>query len=190
MQVKLGIIISNYQITSDLIKIDVIQYETPIPFLYSDKQIINITDDISSYELKFKIGKFNNEKIFLKGFGYNSIVLYNYKIENKELIFEINKEKLEEILQAEEEHFLISTYINFFETINITTISDIIIRKENIFKKLIQITITKLLTQTGSLNEFFAYETDITFMSNIISNMTLFQLQDTNISIIFKKNRR
>ena len=174
-------------INSYLTNFKVKKSEKTIPFLYSDKQNINIIYNQDIYELKFKIGKYNNETIFLNGEGYNSICLSNYTIEKNELIIKINKENLEEILQAEEEHFIISTYIDSEGLININNILDIIIKEENIIKEGIYIGITKLLTKAGTLKEFMAYETNITDIPNVISNMTLLKLNNTDISISFKK---
>ena len=51
--------------------ISVQQLENPLPFLYSEKQTINIEQDKVIYELKFKLGDYHNENLLLHGTGFN-----------------------------------------------------------------------------------------------------------------------
>ena len=68
------------------------------PFLYSDEQIINIEDEKDLYLLKFNIESFSEDIIFIGGKFLNRKFLTNYKVKEKELICEIKKEDLVEIL--------------------------------------------------------------------------------------------
>ena len=41
------------------------QLEETIPFLYSEKQVINIEESKDLYDLKFKIVEYNNEELYI-----------------------------------------------------------------------------------------------------------------------------
>ena len=45
------------------------------PLLYSDEQIINVDQGIETYELKFKIGVYYNEKLYLFRATYEQPIL-------------------------------------------------------------------------------------------------------------------
>ena len=105
------------------------QLDTVIPFLYSDKQVINIIDNNeynlmfekeiynkesltlnnqdNMYELKFKIEEYYNEPLYIYGINNNYAILDNCEKIGKELICKISKEKLEEILVQNKEQFKI-----------------------------------------------------------------------------------
>ena len=72
--------------------------------LYSDKQVINVEEGKDSYDLKFKINSYNQEKLF-----FMKDLVYTYldkcKVESNELICPISKSKLEEIMSQNEEEF-------------------------------------------------------------------------------------
>ena len=87
-----------------------------IPFLYYDKQIINI-DNNDSYELKFKFESYNNDILYICGQSNNYAILDNCKIGTNELNCNISKNKLEEILTFSGEQFIIGTmndYVGLF----------------------------------------------------------------------------
>ena len=51
------------------IKVNQLDFE--IPFIYSDKQIINMNDDTKEYELKFKYDSYNeNDLLYIHGTQY------------------------------------------------------------------------------------------------------------------------
>ena len=144
--------------------------EVNIPFLYSDKQVINIEEEKDLYELKFKIGNYNNELIFVVGDSYGSIlILDNPKIEGKELTFELNKEQIEEILQVNGKRYLSFSYVESLGMNHLNSILDISITKTQIIKENVYIGITKLLENNYQLGDYVTYETNVTDISNIIS---------------------
>lgn len=85
--------------------IEVKQLNYSIPFLYSNKQNIEIKDNIESYNLKFKFESYNNEVVFIYGQSNNYASLDNCKINDNELNCEISKRKLEEVLGTSYEIF-------------------------------------------------------------------------------------
>ena len=106
---------NNYSISinsSAFIKIK--KVSATLPFLYSDKQIINIQNS-NSYDLQFKIGKYNNELLILhlkEKEDYSYIILDNCIEDayNKKLNCKITKEKLEVILTNKIEVLKLSHY--------------------------------------------------------------------------------
>jgi len=87
------------------------QIKVYIPVLYSDKQEINIIDNNEKnlefekeiYELKFKIEVYDNEPLYIYGSNNNYANLDNCEKNDKELICNITKEKIEEILAINNE---------------------------------------------------------------------------------------
>ena len=67
-------------------------------FLYSSNQIINISENISIYELKFKFNTYYDKILYIYGNKDNYAVLDNCEKADQELICLISKEKIEEIL--------------------------------------------------------------------------------------------
>jgi succinate dehydrogenase / fumarate reductase iron-sulfur subunit len=65
-----------------------------IPFLYSDKQEINIVEDKQYYDMKFKIEEYNNEVLFLQrrekseDMYLTELLLDNCNVKGKELVLE------------------------------------------------------------------------------------------------------
>ena len=142
-----------------------------IPFLYSDRQIIDIKDGIESYDLKFNIEKYNNESLYLYGEVDNFLILDKCQKNDNELNCEISKEKLEEILIKNNEQFKVGAINNniglvkFIGVLNIT-INYKIIKKEDIF-----IGITGPLTNEIESGVPFGFQTNITNLPNIYSEI-------------------
>ena len=158
-----------------------------IPFLYSDGQIINLENQKNSYDIIFKIGEYNSEKIILiaKGYDFNNLFLDKCNTEGKNLICKITKEKIIEILGFSGQIFK-CVYFNevngkLFEFGNIL---DIIINYNNIQKENIYIGITKLFTSYSSIYHYFVYETNITSINNIISNKFSFQFNEKKKQLV------
>ena len=141
-----------------------------VPFLYSDKQIININEELDSYDLKFHIGIYNEQSLCLSLDNTKKIILQDCKEKGKDLICKIKKEKFYEIFYTDSEQKL-----NLFpceyslREIKFNSVYDIIINFENIQKKIF-VGITGLLTKDVNINTFVAYETNITDISDIISD--------------------
>ena len=140
--------------------IEVKQYDKEIPFLFSVSQTINMTEDKDIFEIKFNIGKYNNESLFMYSEkAYNNID--DMTIRDKELICKFKKEKLEEILVKGEQFFNIYTLIESNGLIKLGAISKITILKKDIPKEDIFVEVTKLLSKTATTSEYIAFETNI-----------------------------
>ena len=71
----------------------------PVPFLYSDKQIINIKDEKDSYDLIFHIGLYDEQPLYLSLDETKNVTL-ECKNNGKDLICNIKKEKFYEIFSS------------------------------------------------------------------------------------------
>ena len=97
-----------------------------IPFLYSERQIIEIKDEIECYNLKFKIEEYDNEILYLYGEVNNSLILDNCQKNENDLNCTLTKEKLEEILVKNNEQFRVEALseieglVKFIGVLNIT----------------------------------------------------------------------
>ena len=151
------------------------------PFIYSDKQIINIVNDKDLYELKFKLDSSNNGNLLYNNDIYNSrplilykegvkLLLLNCEKESNIIKCDIKKDELLKILSYNGEKFYLST-INEYEGILILSyVLDIIINYENIEKQDIYLNITKLLTPDVQQNRYIVYKTNITDISPLITD--------------------
>ena len=69
-----------------------------VPFLYSEQQVINIKEEIDSYDLKFHIGTYNEQPLCLSLDEMKKIILKDCKQNGKDLICNIKKEKVYEYI--------------------------------------------------------------------------------------------
>ena len=171
-------------------KTSIYQSNSKVPFLYSGKQIVDLGDGKNIYEIKFKIADYYNEILILTSeeHEFNNIVLDKCFIEGNNLICKITKEKIMEILinsgQIFKCKFLDESYGRLSEFSNIF---DIVINYNNIRKENVYIGITKLLTNDSSIYQYFTYETNVTSISNIITNKFTYQYNTLTQATCFMK---
>ena len=141
--------------------------------LYSDKQIINLSDGKKSYDLKFKIISYNQENLILNW----KTVLDNCKQENDELICTLTKKQVEEnLVQFEGNTFLEVEYSNSNYRIKKFPFIPKIDIIHNIQKKDINVLITKLIQNVGEHDTPIAYETNINDLENVYMDLESFDL--------------
>ena len=91
-----------------------------LPFLYADKQEIDLSDGKDNYELKFKIGVFKEDDFIAiySSQEYRNYINSNCKIQGKELVCRISRELIEGNMFSEAEVFKVRFYgEHFIETI-------------------------------------------------------------------------
>ena len=167
------------------------QLGTIIPFIYSDKQTIEIEKENNSYEIKLKVLEYNNEQLILLNPQINNEEEMNNKFldncnhKENNLICQISKEKIEQILGYSGQEFRLN-YLDSNRGIlgELRNIFNIKINYNSIEKENIYIGITKLLGNKLSTNNYIAYETNVTSMDNIITNKFLYN----NIPCLMKKD--
>ena len=160
----------------------IIKYDYNIPFLYSSRQIIEVNDEINLYTLTFNIFSYNNEPLALSTAG-NILPLENCEVKNKKLICYLEKNEILSILDDKETWFKLEyignkqyqTEFNFVDYINIKYISNT--KKENI-----KVNIKKLLVNCTENHRYIAYETDITNIPIISTDIYGFYLDFENSS--------
>ena len=91
-----------YTIKNEIDYLKINKLNKNFSFLYYPQQTINILDKNYTYNLKFKIASYYNEKLILYDKGLNNYVLEDCKKENKELNCKILKTNIEEILEYDE----------------------------------------------------------------------------------------
>ena len=133
-------------------------------------QVLNLSDTLHGYNLKFKISAYYGEKIFLK-INTNTLLTCsssnttNMTNATNELNCSIDKYKLENQVQNENQELSLS-YVDhrgYHGTFNL--VDKIKIVKNEIKKEDIFIGITKLLTPTAELGGNIAYDTNVTNLS-------------------------
>ena len=144
--------------------------------LYSDIQVINVEEGKDSYDLKFKINSYNQEKLF-----FMKELVYTYldkcKVESNELICPISKSLLEEIMATNEEIYSIH-YIDSDYNINeLSFMQEIEVNYNNIKQEDIYVGITKLLVNCAEHDTFIAYETNVTDISKVFTTFESFSMK-------------
>ena len=151
-----------------------------------------MTQDKDYYEIKFNIGKYNNELLFLYSENsYNN--LDDITIQDKEIICKLKKEKLEEILVKGEQIFNIYTFVENNGLIKLGGISKITIFKNDVPKENISVKVTKLLTKTATTSEYITFETDVKEMQNVITleeTETIDKVNNIALRFSFKKTEK
>ena len=142
-----------------------------IPFLYSDIQRINVEESQTSYKIKFKIEKYNNDILYIHGTKYNYAILDACERNEKELICNLSKEKIEQILILKNEKFEIGTMNDNQGLIKFNYVFDININYENVKKEDVYIKLEKIIGQITEYHTPFAFESNVTSFSNFISDL-------------------
>ena len=157
-----------------------------ITMLYASQQAISIERDKKSYELQFNIGEYNNEVLYL--FSSNAIIyLKKCSKINSNLICEIEKEEIEEVLQYNNQNFDVYTIHESLGVYKMGLVYNIIINDNLWQKKDLYIKITRLLQNYINTNNYIAYETNVTSTSNIKSATFDIQTENENINCYMKK---
>ena len=162
------------------------------PFLYSDKQIINIDDEKDSYNLKFNIEQYNKDILYIKGNYLNTKILDNCYTKEKELICQIKKEDLIGILPTNGGNLFLyfylpgrSVYGNDEQYKNVLNIA---VNVKNLTKENIYVGINKILDNALQADNFAAFETNVTNISNLITDMGQCKLGEKDYSCYLKKD--
>lgn len=144
-----------------------------LPFLYSDKQIIDFNEGNKEYDLKFKIGAYYNDVIIVKDEQSdfpNYIKLENdCNVAGKELICKLSKDKFENLIFSSESPLSISTLNNVIGIYQQDLILDVQI-KYNVEKENISIEIQDLINGVAFDEDYIAYETNIANLPEIATN--------------------
>ena len=140
-----------------------------IPFLYSDKQEINIDDKTELYELKFKFEAYNKDPLYIYGSNNNYANLDNCHHDTKEITCKIPKEKLEEILVYKNEQFKIGAMNENLGVISFDNILDITIKYENVQKQDIYLEIKEIIGAKTEIGVPVGLVTNVTNIPNFIS---------------------
>ena len=144
-----------------------------VPFLYSDKQIINFNEDKKEYDLKFNISDYNGENLLFYNEDISDYINLgdNCTINGKELICIISKDKLEGHLINEEQPFKIMSINKTFNfQIDFILIFDVIIKYHVEKKENIEVNITKMINGILNSEEYAAFETDIMKIPEVITS--------------------
>ena len=177
------------KITSEILSTKIIQVNEPIPFLYADKQILNINENEEGQilNLKFKQDIYNNDILLLAGNWVNTKILDECQIERKELICKISVEDIEEILSENNGNLKLMSYNQIMATYYFPNVFDIEINFIDYEKQNIYVGITKLLENAYEKSNYIVYETNVTSITNLISeDFTDIQ----NLFCFFKKDSR
>ena len=147
------------------------RYKGYYPFLYSDRQTINIEDTEEKYELKFNVETYNNEFFYIYGSYNNFAILDNCETDFQQFKCTITKVKIEEILTRNNEQFKIGLINDNIGIIPLEHILNITISVEKIQKEDIFMRLTKIVGGISEIGTPFAYETNITNFPNFISEV-------------------
>ena len=193
-KIKLNNFTFNYDrhklLVSSDIYLNIRQLNSIISFLYSDKQIINITNMTDEYNLVFKKEIYNKEPLILYNEDNNMEKMYLNCIEESKMIkCSIQKDRLVGILTKSGGKFYLSHLTEEEGILKLNYVFDIIIYYENVEKKNISINKIKLLTHKVDVNNFIAFETDIDNISLVTTDYFIInQNRNRDMKCLFKKS--
>jgi hypothetical protein len=177
-------------------KIQIKSIEGNIPFLYSDKQEITLDQNEDIYNLKFRQLSYEQNPLYLYKNEMKYTSLDNCRKSNNELICDINKNKLIEILSYSGEKFSLGQKLDTEGLYIFNSVLDISFNYD-ITKEGISIQIGNLLTPIVAKNEFIVYETNInnTNIPALVSDYFEIEIKSSQninaiekIKCIFKNN--
>jgi hypothetical protein len=116
--------------------------------------------------LTFKFDVYNNETLLLHHDYFIDIPLTDFSIQGNELKCQINKDKILENLEDNNQVFTLAFLSDIFGGITVP-FSNKVKFSYNAKKEDIYVQITKLLETDGDIDSFIAYETNITNISNV-----------------------
>jgi hypothetical protein len=146
-----------------------------IPFLYSNKQIINIEREKETYNLNFQILEYNGETIFLQinenGLGYKYIMLDNCNVEEKNLLCKVQKEQFLEVLSNNTQNITLNFYDYEILQTKFDSVLDITINNKIGQKEDVYIELTAIKQNYINWMNLIIYETNVSSISNVFSDI-------------------
>ena len=140
-----------------------------LPFLYADKQEIDLSDGKGIYELKFKIGVYKDED-FIAIYSDKPAYYYihsNCKIQGKELVCKLPRKLIEGNMISESKSFYVTFYGENYIDSGFGYILGVYIYNKNPHKEVVYISLTNLLTDAMNQYEFVSYDTNVTNISAV-----------------------
>ena len=157
--------------------------------MYSDNQEINIEDNIPTYEIKFKLGKYDNELLVLSNLEHSHIIINDCTKKEKELICTLKKEQILDVLDTNNK-FSVSFLNDFYGYDNLDDAGDILFEYNLTSKEDINVEITHVKENIIEKNRYITYETNINYLDNMISsNFSLMFSGNYKSSCFFKKSQ-
>ena len=169
---------SVYIMSKEPIKVNQLDYE--VPFFYSDKQEITIYEGDESYFFEFKTDLYKNDILFMYH-GFSFIVLDKCNEIDNEVQCEIKKEELEAnfvLTEANDNDYQLYSINDNYGVILYKQVLDIKINYYLYAKKDIYVSLTKLRNKISESGVAVAYETNITSIPNLKTNMFKMQFFD------------
>ena len=186
---NINISYNNYNINIiNMTPLNIKQINDDIPFIYSRIQKINLeSGNILSF--KFYFDHYSNENLFLYDNKFKYAFFDNCKINGKntnELICEISSQKLKGILSTSGEKFYLADFNIYKGQYVFESVDDIII-ESNIIKKDFPLEIKKLKNNIVDMVSFIYYETNITNIYELTTNIFSISFNGSTITCMFKK---
>jgi len=144
--------------------------------LYSGEQNITLEDGKEKYEIKFNIVSYHQENLYYNFY----FIIDNCKPQNDILICPITKSDILKYIYPDEKKIVV-WYLNIYgQVVDMKFVPRIKIIVPEIQRKEIFVGINKLLINANAKEEFIAYETNITEVSNIYNYGNFFHLTFMN----------
>ena len=142
--------------------------------------------------IKLKALEYNNEQLILfnREQEFSNLIFYEYNFDGKEIIYKINKTKIEELLAYSGQIFELK-YLdyNIGELFKFDNVLNIIINYNSIQKKDLYIRIRQRADYFININNYFCIVTNVSDESDMVSNSFTMHLTDeSEVSCFFKKD--
>ena len=146
--------------------------------IYSGKQTINVEEGKDNYELRFKIISYHQEPIMILSKLTSTTFIDCFK-QNEELVCKVTKNQIESILSSKEEKIYVSA-LDYHSNGRSFDLVPRIAVNYNLPKTDIYLGITKLIENVAECYTLIAYETNVTDITNVLTDLNAFQLEFIN----------
>ena len=182
----------NISIINEAEEIEVNRTNGVVPFLYSEKQLLNVTEYQDLYYLRFKFDSYNNEFLIFFDKNFNELILDDCEKVGNELIFTINKSDIEKILVYDEETFSLLILNDEYGIICFDSVLEMKISYKNVYKEDIDIDIAKLKEKVYDKDSYVSYETwdSVSSAEEVISDIFYLNFSDYNSYPCFLKKSK
>ena len=143
------------------------------PFLYADNITINLRETDESYDLQFKIKTYNNEPLLLSTDDIHYISLENCTRDWNNLFCKIEQSKIIEQYNNQAFKLYYISQIYGFQEFGLTP--EVYITSSLTRKETINVQILRLLQNSIGYNNYIAYSTNTSNISNIVTGYFLLQ---------------
>ena len=167
---KIVVYSDNYKFTIDQDEPTEFVSNNYVPFIYSERQTINIFANRRYYELNFQVEEYSNDLLYIYGSNNNYAILDNCLKNYNYITCRLSREKVEEILVKNGEEFRIGAMNDNIGIILLEHVLNISFNYKYVQKEDIFLEIKEIVGETTEIDVPVGFVTNVTEIPNFISS--------------------